>query len=246
MSGLAPRETDAIIQKAREYANSIPLETQAQFHTAVTEQLDRLEGRLLSKRRSTIQALAEVEINPTRSRTEVFKRKDVVSPQVFYATDKDWFHNPNFREVLETVIAIYQRWDAEQEMRETAERQKQWRESAYAMGTKMADVAMQMLGTELHEIIVSGDNGDEIVVKPARWSFRDVPSMATAADKLVRLSLDMATDKTEQDIEVKSEDVAAVREAMNDKLTRLKQDLFKRPSDNAEDADTAVDAAGDG
>ena len=58
---------------------------------------------------------------------------------------------------------------------------------------------------------------------PAKWAFRDAATLATAADKLVRLSLDMPTDKHEIDADI--HETEKPRETLRLKLTQLRQGM---------------------
>ena len=49
---------------------------------------------------------------------------------------------------------------------------------------------------------------------PAKWGFKDVPSIVNAADKLVRLALDMETSK--KGVKLDGEKLAEVRIYMPD------------------------------
>ncbi|MCB1719675.1 MAG: hypothetical protein KDK05_31450, partial [Candidatus Competibacteraceae bacterium] len=122
------------------------------------------------------------------------------SEKVFYDTQKDWFHGSNFRTVLENVIALYRTWESLKQLKVIEERQAEWREKSYRIGNNMADLVQNMLGTDLYEVVMEDSDGREVTVIPAKWAFRDVAPIATAADKLIRLSLDMPTDKQETDI----------------------------------------------
>lgn len=190
----------AVANAAREWAETVKLDTLADFDTAVREQLMRVNHMsVTAKRHATIRAMAEAEIRTDISRDSLFSRKDVISKSIFYRQDKDWFHDPLFREVLERVIAIYRRWDSTKELRQMLERQREWREKALDIGHRMADKGLEMMEFPLHDVEVDTESGTA-VLKPARWTLDTVPRLATAADKLVRMALDMATDKTETDL----------------------------------------------
>lgn len=189
----------AVADAARIWAETVTLETDADFDTAVREQLNRVNHLSVpAKRHATIRAMAEAEIRPNASRDALFKRKDIISKSIFYRQDKDWFHDPLFREVLERVIALYRRWDASREIRLTLERQKEWKEKAYQTALAMIEKTAQMMEFPLIETEV--DENGRTIVKPARWALGDVARLAPVADKMARLALDMSTDKTETDI----------------------------------------------
>lgn len=212
-----------IIDSARQWAASLRLETADDFHAAVQQQLANLAGSNINKRRNTIIAMGEAAVNPEISRASIFKRKNTISEYIFYSNKKDWFQDVNFRTVLENVIALYRTWEAAKQMRVIEERQMKWREDSWRIGNMMAEVATNMLGTDLYEVLMEDGDGREVTVVPAKWAFRDVAPMVTAADKLLRLSLDMPTEKTEINAEIT--EAEEPRDTLRDKLAHLRVGL---------------------
>jgi hypothetical protein len=98
--------------------------------------------------------------------------------------------------VLECLTRLYRRWSAGAAAREaTADfraRLDALRAAEHEMGTKMFDLARQMAGSSLYDVEFTDDEGRQVTLKPARWSFADLPRVADGASKLLRLSLDMA------------------------------------------------------
>ena len=240
----------AVRQLADEFAAKTSLTSQAEFDTAVNGQLARISGMNLgAKRRNTILQLAEAEINPIISRHDVFSRRDCVSARIFYDTGKDWFHGDAYRQVLENVLALYRRWDAEENIRETMRRQREWKEKAYGIGNDMGSVVETMLKQLLSPmglddvIVKEGDKDGETIIQLApKWAPRDLPGIATAADKMVRLSLDMATDKTAMEIDARTSETTPdeMRQQIMSRLSKTGKSLREQLEKQIAEADTAV------
>ena len=173
------------------------LQTDEQLQAAVDAQLARLKKPPVEKRRATVRALGEEAIRPGGSRESVLLRQrkanpDIVSKGVFYSTQKDWFHDAEFREVLLTVEGLYRKWASGRAVRELARRQTDWEERAYQVAGRMLDRASAMLDFPLAAREVEKD-GKTIIVKPGPWSMANVAPMVSAADKLARTVLNMET-----------------------------------------------------
>jgi hypothetical protein len=171
------------------------LETEAQLQAAVSAQLARLTRPPVKKRHATVLALAEAAIAPGGSRDDVFTRQkkqnpDIVNKHVFYSTNKSWFHDPTFREVLETVELLYRKWAAGRATRDLVRRQQEWEDRVMGAAGKMIDKATAMLDFPLAERTVNKD-GKPVVIRPGPWSMANVAPLVTAADKLARTVLDM-------------------------------------------------------
>lgn len=223
---LTPEQEHLIIDNARRFATSIRLENEDDFYTAVQQQLANLDGGNIAKRRNTIIGLGEAAVNPEISRNSVFKRSNCVSEQIFYDTRKDWLHGQNFRQVLENVLALYRAWEAIKQLRVVEERQNKWREDSYVIGNNMAKLVQNMLGTDLYEVMMEDDDGRQVTVMPAKWAFRDTAPIITAADKLIRLSLDMPTDKQEIDAYTEVHEAENPRESARQKLDQLRSRMI--------------------
>ena len=236
---LTTEQEHIIVDNARQWAASVRLESEDDFFTAVNQQLANLDGHNMNKRRNTVKAMGEAAVNPEISRASIFKRPNCISEKVFYDTQKDWFHGSNFRTVLENVIALYRTWESLKQLKVIEERQAEWREKSYRIGNNMADLVQNMLGTDLYEVVMEDSDGREVTVIPAKWAFRDVAPIATAADKLIRLSLDMPTDKQEIEAEVYEGDKP--RETLKQKLAQLRQGLVVNTAVDGETQEEADD-----
>lgn len=224
---LTPDQEHLIIDNARRFAAGIRLETEDDFYTAVHQQLGHLDGGSnLTKRRNTIIALGEAAVNPEISRNSIFKRKNCISEQAFYDTKRDWLHGENFRQVLENVLALYRAWEAIKQLRVVEERQNKWREDSYVIGNNMAALVKNMLGTDLYEVMMEEDDGRQVTVMPAKWAFRDTAPIITAADKLIRLSLDMPTDKQEIEAYTEVHEAENPRDSARRKLDQLRSRMI--------------------
>jgi len=220
---LTTEQEHIIVDNARQWAASQRLESEDDFYTAVHQQLAQLQGNNINKRRNTIIAMGEAAVNPEISRTSIFKRSNTISETVFYNKSKDWFQSANFRTVLERVIALYRTWESIKQLKAIEARQAEWREESYRIGNNMAKLVQNMLGTDLYEVVMEDADGREVTVIPAKWAFRDTAPIITAADKLIRLSLDMPTDKHEIDADI--HETEKPRETLRSKLDQLRQGL---------------------
>jgi hypothetical protein len=214
-TGLSAEETEAIKRRAWATADAIPLRDESVFSAAVEEQLARLNIRAsqIGKARATVLALAEVGITKI-SQDKVFQQKDVVSRRVFYDKAKGWYHDPLFREVLETVRRLYHNWSAGATAREATaefvENQARLREMEWQASRKLSELAAEMLSTPLYDVetVTEKDGGTTIertVLKAARWTFADVWRLYESASKLGRASLGM-TNGGRQEVDVNLRD----------------------------------------
>lgn len=209
---LDEREVAAIERRAQALVDGLALENEAQLAAAVEEQLRRLdEGEThkgnLGKKRATVLALAQVGIT-IPSREEVFRRKECVSRRVYISSD-GWHHEPVFREVEEVVTRLYRKWAAGAAARAAAaefiEQEAELREKELKMSRDLARLALEMAGTPLYDVVTTGDDGREVTLKPARWTFDTVPRLADAASKLGRLALGM-TPGGRQEVDINWQD----------------------------------------
>ncbi len=240
---LTEEQVQAVIEKARRYAQQITLDNEAQFTAAVQEQLNRITRGPHPKRHNTILALAESAIDPDINKEDVFARKDIVSKRIFYSKDKDWWYDPEYREVLEIVRELHVRWENEAALRRMLYRQTEWREKMYETADTMVERAQEMMNKfGLEEMEVAGEDGT-IIIKPARWTWDTIPRLVQTADKTARLALGMNTEKVEQDItaEVTEVDPDEIRQSMRDKLAQMGVAVPVPAS-----GDTAVDDGGVG
>lgn len=194
--GLDEAAVREIERRAEAAVAATPLPDEDAFAAAVEAQLARLAGRpsQLGKARATVLAMAQVGLT-IPSQEAVFALPDVVSRRVYYDKGKGWFHDPLFREVLETTRRLYRKWAAGAAAREAtaefAEKEATLRRAEWDMSREMTRVALEMVKAPLHETEVS-DDGRTIIVKPARWSLDTVPRLADAASRLGRLSTGLA------------------------------------------------------
>lgn len=190
-----------IERRAEAWAAGLALAGDDDFHAAVESQLQRLTEPPIAKRRATALALAEVGLTEA-SRNAVFRRPDTVRKRTFYDPNKDWFHGETFRDVLERLVRLYRRWSAGETARRAAadfsQRVSDLRAAEHEIGTAMFDLARQMAGSSLYEVEARSEDGANITLKPARWTFSDLPRVAEGASKLLRLSLDMAPGGRQQ------------------------------------------------
>lgn len=199
---LTDTQLNEIERAAQTVVEHTALETEEQFEAAVTRQLERITGRPLAKRRNTIRILAQVDIDPEMSRRAVFKRPDVVSMGVFYNPDKGYYHDPLYREVLETVRGLYQKWDMTQRARAHTNAQAEHLRMMLQIARKSGGRALEMLEYPLfdEEEVVDEDGTVIMVRKPVGWTMRDVATLAQTADKLGRSALGLETERTVHDI----------------------------------------------
>ena len=194
-AGLTDAQAKEIERQAHAVADAIPLPDEEAFAAAVEAQLSRFAGRpsMLSKQRQTVLALAQVGLT-VPSQEVAFTLPGVVSRRVYYAKDKGWFHDPLFREILETVRRLYRRWSAGAQAREATaefvEKEAELRRMEWDMSRQMARIALDMVRSPLHEVETQQD-GKTVIVKPAGWRFDTVPRLADAASKLGRLSMNL-------------------------------------------------------
>lgn len=211
--GLDERTVAEIERRAQAHADALPLENEGQLAAAVEAQLRRLDESEthrpnIHKKRVTALALAQVGIT-VASKEEVFDRPDTVSRRVFYSTNKGWWSDPVFREVAETLQRLYRKWAAGSAAREAAAefvaREAELREKEWEVSRNLTRLALEMAGTPLYEVVTLGDQGEDVTLKPARWTFDTVPRLADAASKLGRLSLGM-TPGGRQEVEINWQD----------------------------------------
>lgn len=187
------REAAGIEQSARQWAAGVPLRDEADLAAAVEFQLARLAPPQLVKKRATVLAMAQVGLT-IPGKEDVFARPDTISKRVYHDPLKGWAHDPLYREIEESVKALYDRWVTGAAAREAAaefvEREAQLRQAEWQASRDMTRLALEMARTPLHELETTQD-GKTVIVRPARWTFDTLPRMADAASKLGRLSLGM-------------------------------------------------------
>lgn len=198
-----------IERRAQEYVDSLPLETEEEFAAAVEAQLRKLPESQLYKRRATVLAMAQVGITiPTRE--EVFRRKEVVGKRTFFDKQKGWYHDPEFREVLEVVMRLYRRWSTGSAAREaTAEfirREADLREAEWKASRQMADIVQQILSSPLYDVETKDEEtGQVVILKPGKWTFDTAARLMEGSSKFGRLALNM-TPGGRQELELNLRD----------------------------------------
>jgi hypothetical protein len=203
--GLSAAELAAVQARARATVDATTLASDDDLAAAVDRQLIRLSGRpsVLNRQRATVLGMAQVGLT-IPSQEAVFDMPDVVSRRVFYDKKKGWYHDPLFREVLETCRGLYRKWASGAASREATadfiEREAKLRAAEWDMSREMTRLALEMARTPLHETEVS-DDGKTIVVKPARWTMDTLPRLADASSKLGRLAMNM-TPGGRQEVDV--------------------------------------------
>lgn len=192
---LTKAEQEEIRRRAEAWAAAVPLADDDAFHAAVESQLQRLTLPPLAKRRATALALAQVGLTEA-TRVGIFGRPDMVSERIFYDRNKTWFHGEEFRDVLEHLVALYKRWSAGAAARQAAaeftDKVDKLREAEHDIARRMFNMAAQMVGSPLWDVIVTDEDGREVTWKPTQWRMADLPRIAETASKLARLSLGMA------------------------------------------------------
>jgi hypothetical protein len=205
--GLTAGQLADIQRRARETVDATSLLSDDDLAAAVDRQLIRLAGRpsVLNRQRATVLAMAQVGLT-IPSQEAAFDMKDVVSRRVFYDKKKGWYHDPLFREVMETCRGLYRKWASGAASREATaefiEREAQLRAAEWDMSRQMVRMAMEMAKTPLHETEVS-DDGKTIIVKPARWTMDTLPRLADAGSKLGRLAMGMTASRQELDVSMR-------------------------------------------
>lgn len=229
LDGESETDRGIIASRVSAIVSAIKLDTEADLQTAVTEWLNQIVGPNLQKRRVTAQAVAASAISPEQNRYTIFDRPDVISRTTFYNTKKPWLHDPEYRFILEVLVAIYRKWESGTAVREMLERQAEWRDLEIKRGRRLHDMSEKMI-TKLEEMLstflleeieVQDDDGRTVIIKPANADLNTVPRFATAiagataqASKTVRMALGMDTEQTAVSVkaevaETSSEDIRA-------------------------------------
>ena len=229
-------DTKFLERKVDAYVSGIELDTAADLATAVGEVLGRISNGVNgTKKRELARSLGEASITPHAPRDATIK--EFVSTQTFYSKNKKWLHDPDYREVLEIVIALHRKWEGGRAARDMAKRQHEWREKMHTTAVDLAQTGADLLASArlmmeqpLYEQTITDDDGNEITLTPARWTqdtankrVEAVGKIVETADKIARLALDMATDRTEQT--VVTADVTDTVQKVQDTRESLRQTL---------------------
>lgn len=246
------KQAAVIEHRARLIAANTKLDTDDEFNAAVERQLNRITEPPVPKRRATIRAFAEAEITPGMGVREIFGRKDTVGMRSFYGTDKNWFHDPLFREVLETVKALYVRWHNGRETRELAQRRDDFNKEVFELADLMKRKATDMLSSELFEVVITdevevGPDGEErtaqkITMVPSKWTMDTAVRAAKTAAELGQMALGMPTVRSESSVKweqslppgMTREQVEAAKQALIDKML-ADMEVGENAADDEED-----------
>lgn len=139
--------------------------------------------------------------------------------------------NWSSRHAWQRRVAAHQALQNAEERAKWEERRKEWRERSFDLAGKLAEKAEQMLRFPLVEKVI--DDNDVTIIQPAGWSFGTIPTMVGVADKIVRLSAELDTERR-RDLSWMDEIVELIREG---RITRedverelgyeLAEDVFK-------------------
>lgn len=166
---------------------------QADYQEKLQAELAKLDGMgNAKKRRATVLALAEAEVTPGMTRGDAFKKAGVVNQGVFYGRDKTWNANTEFREILDSVIALTVSHHAASDARRMTARRTAVQEREWQLSSKMMDKVEEMLNFPTQR---STAQGGKVIIEPSNWTQANVAPMAATASKLGRLSAGMETDK---------------------------------------------------
>lgn len=259
----SPVDALMLEKEVSRYVSSIPLETERDLINAVENALSRIDGRSgnVATKRELARALGEGSIYPGTNKDDIIKRH--VRSDTFYSKRSRWLHDPSYREILETVIALYRKWENGRAMRDLVERQRNLTETMYGeVMDGLIDIAktrrsaMEMVDQPLYELTFEGENGEITVWKPAKWTQdtanRRLEAVAKSADvyyKLARLALGMTTDSTEQRVLTADvSDILAEEEDLHESILRKFDDMHSKMLGTAvepENDDAGEDFEGD-
>lgn len=121
------------------------------------------------------------------------------TPTTNLARLKAWSASFGWQERINRIEAEENARIERRENIRTEQARIQHRVDMLTLGEKLRARAMAMLNFPLKEEVVQ-DGGRTIIIKPTKWNASDVPRYADAADKLVRLALDMPTSRRQLDI----------------------------------------------
>ncbi|MGB1252509.1 MAG: hypothetical protein ACPG8W_17975 [Candidatus Promineifilaceae bacterium] len=186
------------------------VQQQAAYEAAVSAEFAKLEAdpickRSLEKRKRTIQAVADADADPTRTRKSAFEEPGVIGRATFYNRKSTWFNHPPFRAVLDAVVGLTLDYERKKEGRRREARRSAHKERMLSVTERVLAKIDLMLDMPLTEQKI--DSNGVITIKPVNWNLRDVASLVNAADKAARLALDMDTAKEKHDVTSKGEQV---------------------------------------
>lgn len=169
------------------------------------EDLARIRGRGSVKKRATIIALAQARLFGTPI-DDVFKRPDTCGRTTYYRTDFDkdgnprgWKNDPEFQDVLESVVRLATEWREAEKLREIQEEKEHLIQTSIQLSRALFEKANEMLQFPLYEVTVPNADGGETTIQPARWTFDTLPRIAQAAKDMANLGLTLASQNLESD-----------------------------------------------
>jgi hypothetical protein len=169
------------------------------------EDLARIRGRGSAKKRATIIALAKARLVGAPI-SGVFERPDTCTERTYYRTDLDkdgkplgWKHDPEFQDVLESVVRVATEWREAEKLRELQEEKEHLIQTSIQLSRALFEKANEMLQFPLYEVTVPNADGGETVIQPARWTFDTLPRIAQAARDMANLGITLASDNLESD-----------------------------------------------
>lgn len=142
----------------------------------IQEEIDRLKGRnQFRKREATIRAIAEAYAND-EPLTAVFDDPAVVSSRVFYAKNKDWYHDEEFADVLDKVKDLYRRRRNEERDRDAAESRHKRHEDR----VRLIDATKGILSAGIRGFVKQiQDSKDNVIEMPVRELTRLLTAVLT-------------------------------------------------------------------
>lgn len=138
---------------------------------------------------------------PTRSRLSVYnnerlakgKKKRASVPSSWVAASEKF----NWRErAFAFDQFIRDQVEADWEKRQQELRQREWE-----LAQAMAEKAQAMLQFPLAEKVVSTQDGETVIIAPAKWTMSDVQRFANVMSKIGRLATGLETDRPHVDMD---------------------------------------------
>ncbi len=199
-----------------------PLESEGDLRAAVNKQLNRTKSK---RHRVTAVAVVAAAVSPTSSPHSVLGKNGVVGAATFYRKEKSWVHDPEYRETLEIMAALYRTWDDGEAVRKRNRDRDAWIETMHNLAVEGADLIQQMIAAGLYDQEVTREeDGTQVIVLKPKFGVRDIFAAMGPVDKLGRMALDLHTDKTKQEIsgtDDKPIEVEAVEVSILTKLGNL-------------------------
>lgn len=173
------------------------------YQRAIDAELVKLEQyphfkRTMKKRTGTIMALIAYEVEGTiAKKSDLWKRPDTISEGVFYATNKDWAHDADYKTILDSCLTIARRYYAGKQLREQERKRDDLVKQELAAKDQLFKKIEAMLAVPVTEQEIETDTG-KVILKPGKFTFGQAAQMATAASNLGRRALGMETERTRE------------------------------------------------